>query len=397
VRAETAYFASWACFGPAVATKWPYLADSIAAIGAATTETTEALPGYGAELIRQRAHAVALHDKPDTEPEDAMASALFASNPLRKAQHALGDAQAERTSASILAMVHAAAQADPTSGAATLAQWRGITEEGRTSFLHAHPASDRTDLDGAALQFATRRLLRLPLPGLENAPACGYCRAALDPYGDHCDTCKGLIHQRELRHHTVNERAVLAPARQARLPAKIEPPKLVEGSNARPADTGIAYGHCFGEGIHACYDVVGCGSAVDTYAAAATARVGGAMEAAVARKLRNARKLDATKVVIPLAFTSQGGLHTNWQVTYTQWAERWASVGPGREGGNTNGLIRRWMSVASTTIQRAQHRMTLNLMEASGRLGPHGVVPREWHEPTVLEPLAERCIAPPGG
>jgi hypothetical protein len=121
------------------------------------------------------------------------------------------------------------------------------------------------------------------------------------------------------------------------------------------------------------------------------------MAAAVARKLRNTRTLGHTLVVVPLAFDSQGVLHPNWKLTYEEWAERWMSVGQGREGGDGSALVRRWMCVASTTIQRSQHRMTLALIEASARAGPHRLVPCEWRPPTAAQLLAERCIAPPGG
>ena len=60
------------------------------------------------------------------------------------------------------------------------------------------------------------------------------------------------------------------------------------------------------------------------------------MQAAVNRKLRNARRLRGTVdlVVIPMAFRrpalvtrveSQGGLHPNWRTTYLEWAKIWAS------------------------------------------------------------------------
>ena len=51
------------------------------------------------------------------------------------------------------------------------------------------------------------------------------------------------------------------------------------------------------------------------------------MQAAVNRKLRNARRLSGTVdlVVIPMAFESQGGLHPNWRTTYLEWAKTWAS------------------------------------------------------------------------
>ena len=51
------------------------------------------------------------------------------------------------------------------------------------------------------------------------------------------------------------------------------------------------------------------------------------MQAAVNRKLRNARRLRGTVdlVVIPMAFESQGGLHPNWrtEITVTK-GVRWA-------------------------------------------------------------------------
>ena len=51
------------------------------------------------------------------------------------------------------------------------------------------------------------------------------------------------------------------------------------------------------------------------------------MQAAVNRKLRNARRLRGTVdlVVIPMAFESQGGLHPNWRTTNLEWAKTWAS------------------------------------------------------------------------
>ena len=68
--------------------------------------------------------------------------------------------------------------------------------------------------------------------------------------------------------------------------------------------------------------------------------VGGAMNFGVKRKLRNARRLDNDKVVIPLAFTSQGALHANFRTSYEMWAVHWASCEEGRNADAQGALVR---------------------------------------------------------
>ena len=159
----------------------------------------------------------------------------------------------------------------------------------------------------------------------------------------------------------------------------------MDGTAGRPADTGIAYGHGMGEGKYVCYDVVGVGSSVEQYITASADRVGGSFEAAVARKLRGARTLTGDLIVVPMPFNSQGGLHGNWKETYRQWALRWLAVvcvshsAAGRDDADdASFLVRNWMGVASTAIQLAQFRLTARMLEAAGRLGPHGVEPLAW-------------------
>jgi hypothetical protein len=397
-RARSAYFSSWAAVGPAIASKWPHLRPSIASI-TATTTPPGSLPEYASALAAQRAYAADLHDTATTEPTEAMGNVTFVSDAYGGVQKRLGEAEAKRARVEITNLVHTAAAADPVSGPATLAQWAGTTEEGRVSFLHAHPGP--LALPPAALSHAVRRLLRLPVAGFASGGCvgkCGYCKAPLDAFADHADVCPGLIHQRELRHHYVNEKAVLAPARQAKLPAKLEPSRLVSGSNSRPADTGIAYGHGFGDDLHVCYDVVGVGSSVES---CLSTQEGGSFKAAIGRKLRGARALDGGLVIVPMPFNTQGGFHQNWQETYRQWAARWAVVAGAARGKDddvdTSSLVRHWMAVASTAVQHAQFRLTARLQEAAQRLGPLGVEPREWRPPTRVEILARPCTAPPGG
>ena len=105
-----------------------------------------------------------------------------------------------------------------------------------------------------------RRLLRLPLRGLTAGALCG-CGTAVDPFGDHVDSCRDLQGFRGKRHDTVNSHSVFATARAAYLAPEIEPPKLNEDDNGRPADTLVPHGleEVFGH-RQVCYDVVGVGS-----------------------------------------------------------------------------------------------------------------------------------------
>ena len=165
--------------------------------------------------------------------------------------------------------------------------------------------------------------------------------------------------------------SVLAPARQACLPAEPEKAHLIEDSNGRPADTYIPYGleDIFGS-RPVCYDVVGVGSAVEQYLAQACQGIGGAMNFGVKRKLRGTRRLDSNKVVVPMPFTSQGALHANFRTSYEMWATHWATCGEGRNADAQGALARVWMSQASAVVQMAQNRLTRKLVEMLLSINP---------------------------
>ena len=115
-------------------------------------------------------------------------------------------------------------------------------------------------MHGSTIEFAARRLLRLPIPGLLRGSLCR-CKEQIDEFGDHADTCILLHGERCNRHHMVNRVGVHSSALQACLPAQIEAPHLNDDNNGRPADTLIPYGlePIFGK-REACYDVTGVGS-----------------------------------------------------------------------------------------------------------------------------------------
>ena len=225
----------------------------------------------------------------------------------------------------------------------------GLSSDGRSAFLHVTPKHWIQMLTGLQLEFAVRRLLRLPLrnvPGL----TCS-CKETLDAFGDHADVCRHQYGERSKRHNHVNHHALAPPARQAKLFPNSEAPGLVEDSNGRPADIGIENGHEFGPNVTACYDVVGCATNAKTYVEKAGRYKDGGLVSSTSRKLSNAIKLRVAAkelVIIPMAFDTQGGLHPNWRKTFEGWAERWASQGEGRTKGLQGAVVRSW-------VQRAAH------------------------------------------
>ena len=123
---------------------------------------------------------------------------------------------------------------DQQAGLALQGWHNSLSVDGRTAFLSSKPCSWQSSLTNPALGFAMRRLLRIPLIGCKGKCACG---KALDPYGDHADSCYLLVGMRTRRHNIVNDEGCMAPARQAGLTPTAEEPGLVEDSNGRPADT----------------------------------------------------------------------------------------------------------------------------------------------------------------
>jgi hypothetical protein len=188
--------------------------------------------------------------------------------------------------------------------------------------------------------------------------------------------------------------AVLATARQACLPAEPEKSHLNEDDNGRPADTLIPYGleDTFGAGRLVCYDVVGVGSAVEQYLVQACQGVGGAMNFGVKRKLRSTRRLDNDKVVVPMPFTSQGALHSNFRASYEQWAAHWATCGEGRGADTQGALVRVWMSQASAVVQMAQNRLTRRLVNTLRSVNPRSGEPMKALRPLQLIELEGQYV-----
>ena len=284
---------------------------------------------------------------------------------------------------------------DNTSTLRSLAQWKGTLCPGRALFVGAPTFDQRTYLSGSTIEFAARRLLRLPIPGFVKGALCR-CKEPIDEFGDHADTCVLMQGERSKRHHFVNNIAVHSTALQACLPAEIEAPHLNEDNNGRPADTLIPHGleAIFGK-RNACYDVTGVGSGVQQYLDAACLNVGGAMTFGINRKLRSTRVLEDDKVVIPLPFESQGGLHENWRITFKQWVTCWAGCGEGRGLHEQGQLVRCWMVKAATAVQISQHRLTCRLASLLRSTDPRSGVAVWGRQPMRLVDLhAQRVQAP---
>ena len=72
-------------------------------------------------------------------------------------------------------------QEERTAKLRTLAQWKGTLASGRTVFLSASTSDRRTYMHGSTIEFAARRLLRLPIPGLLRGSLCR-CKEQIDEF-----------------------------------------------------------------------------------------------------------------------------------------------------------------------------------------------------------------------
>ena len=170
----------------------------------------------------------------------------------------------------------------------------------------------------------------------------------------------------------------------------------MEDSNGRPADIGIENGHGFGPNVTACYDVVGCATNANSYVEKAGRYKDGGMAFSTSRKLSNAIKLRVAAkdlVIIPMAFDTQGGLHSNWRKTFEGWAERWASQGEGRTKALQGAVVRSWVAMASMEIQRAQFFLTEQVRK-SVEDHVHGGIPHAWR-PLGAEDFGSELVACP--
>jgi hypothetical protein len=388
ILAKSAYLASWAAAAPLIARRWPHLAEDIAALA-----QNEHPHDYGNDIAAQRRYCL---DQLELEPILRDLSFAPASDLEQAAvhawQHRFATAEAERAETLLDAYVaKATLSADD---ATQLMAWRNsLKSDGRSAFLHAAPTRWYKPLNSDELEFAVRRLLRLPLQAL-GGTKCS-CGAIIDQHAEHADICPHQIGERHNRHTHVNKKAVEAPAAQVKLSPQTEAPGLIEDTNGRPADTGIAHGHGFGDNIVACYDVVGCGTCAPSYVEQSARYAGGVWEKAAAKKLRNARRLHGAKelLIIPLAFETQGALHPNWRVTYESWARRWATMGEGRTRARQGMLVRGWIANASVAIQRAQFHLVYR-MRANAKAYAHGAMPHDWRTPDA-DDVDAQCVAWP--
>ena len=372
-----AYFCSVAAFAPACVRRWPHLKPAFdkASIDPTPSDPNElSIPDSSDTTPADWSWVKDLHTQRrficnELDLEDTLGELQFShGGPHLKHFQSLcgskdGAFRRRLLDTSIndsLVSSHASSQ-DDVATLRTLAQWKGTKCVGRCMFTCAPTFDARTYLSGPVLEYSMRRLLRLPIPGFVNGALCR-CKESVDEFGDHADFCILMQGERGKRHHTVNSIAVHTSALQACLPSEIEAPHLTEDNNGRPADTLVSHGlePVFGKRA-VCYDVTGVGSSVEQYLVAACNNVGGAMTFGIARKLRSTRKLENDKVVVPLPFESQGGLHENWRITFKQWASHWSGCGEGRGLNEQGQLVRVWMIKAATVVQIAQHRLSTRL------------------------------------
>ena len=380
--AKTAYLASWADAGGRICERWPHLAPDTNALDRMHTDTPPTSE-YAMDLYIQRRYCCSIlgleamlseelrftrsRSKADIDSPDANATQTW--------QRRLGAAEAALVKDAIAGSVAQQSNALEQQQALPLQAWlKSLETDGRAAFLHCVPNAWTRSLSNRQLEFAVRRLLRLKLRNVEGT-ICA-CGATLDGFGDHADSCPTLVGMRSNRHDRVNVEGIGAPAKQTGLAPTFEHKGLVEDTNGRPADTCIRSNHGFGRDVTACYDCVGVGTCAATYVQAAARWKGGAMQAAVNRKLRNARRLRGTVdlVVIPMAFESQGGLHPNWRTTYLEWAKTWASRSEAeRPRWRQFLMVQSWIARTSLVIQREQY-LLIDHMITCGSRRTHGNV-----------------------
>ena len=399
---QFSYIASLEDFGHACCSRWPHIREALASAGIG--DTSDLNPEHlsltpDGEVSRaawmrcidhQRRHIIANYTPPqELDFRNMFNTSTFTEGPILKGKHQelLSKLDSRWRRQGVEALVGEELAFAESAGADVITRqrhsvwWQETASDGRCNWTRVPTANKRHYLTGPELEFATRRLLRLPLRNFCAGHTC-MCGKAVDAFGDHPDCCPLLQDQRSRRHHRVNAVAVHAIARQAGLQAEIEAPHLNADNNGRPADTAVPFGleNTFGNRV-VCYDVVGIGSAVEHYLESACSNVGGAMAFGIKRKLRSTRLLSDDKVVVPLPFTSQGSLHSNFRDTYVQWAEYWAGLEEGRSENMQRNLVYTWVTQASATVQKAQWRLTQRLAALLQTTNPKSGQIMTWLQP----------------
>ena len=268
-------------------------------------------------------------------------------------------------------------------------------------------------LGAADFAIALRRRLRLPFPTLRAAPGAavptcpatfvrggaeagtrGVCGAALDPYGDHCDSCPGLKGLRTAAHHEVRD-ALWSVMRDAKLQPRWEPELgrewaaeglLSGGSADRPADVYVPGGqHGLGRtaaeaGLGVCIDVTRRGRQAPTYLQSPAATV-----FAAARAVKEGRTASLPPGYFVYALPFSGGgcfdevpLRRLLRGAAEHYGSRVGSRGggavPGGCGGQDallEGAAAWWLPRMSVALQRGSARLVTGIL-SSDREGRGG-------------------------
>lgn len=362
-RARTALLASYAATGPDIAGRWPHLADAVRALALpidTADDGSHPLAALHSALAEQLSYVTETLELP----------AINFVQPVWGLQGKIAAAEAPRARGALTGSI-------PAADRLARAHWTSTQLDARVAFASACPS--KFSLSANDLRFALRRLLRMPLRDCAGL-RCS-CGTMLDPYGDHVDVCPHLAGARTERHDYVNQIAVFGVAKRALLPAAHEPRGLVPGTLERPADTSISFGHGWDDGCVALLDVCAVGSATPAHVDANLAQPQGALGAAVRRKL--ARRCPASTVLIPLAFETQGGLHSNWRECYRRWGVRLEGI----SGLPASVFVRQATQTVSCAIQRAQARLTRKCLYAAARIDPRtGRVVSGWEPPDPAMP-----------
>jgi len=379
---ESAYAASWASSAPLIMKRWPGLTDGITSIPG--TDSSGAEKSFVGELAEQLTYCStnlgqdlsASFDAPETPTETAPPDDT-PSLPQATVQKRLASAVTTKLVCALKNKIEVHTDAHPADLGPKI--WYGsLVGTARSAFLHCVPTRGHRPLSGDELQFAMRRLLRLPLRQLDNLRRCS-CGTPLDPFGDHADACPDQRGERSRKHDFVNEHCVYNVARSAGLHASIEQGQLIPGTQYRPADTCIRYGHGLGDGLIACYDVVQTGNTAPSNETIAARYPGAMLDEAFNRKVRALarRSAHSNLISVPLPFDSQGALHETWVGTYENWAHRYTSFGPNAtlpdqaKARLRGAFVRRALAATSLYVQRSQFLLVQRMCRlASARV--HG-------------------------
>jgi len=285
-------------------------------------------------------------------------------------QHSLTMAAAPAAYAEV---AEARLREDPDSPAAA-ARFQARAEFGAVAFSAALPLGGRASLAGEELVWTYRQQLRLPIPGFVGGSRCPRCAsAALDVYGDHADECKGEgMPGLHIRAHDQVRDTVYAMARRAGVrDARIEPQRLVEGTQERPADVllpgSLGLGEAHQRGMVCCLDVVRVNSLALSYIGQRPLR--GPVEAAVRAK---DRRTGLPQHIFAYGFgvSSLGFIHERRGRAVLAALAAHRSGGAGAPEGAGEALAaQQWLPMLSVAVHRGSYLRTRALLGDAAGVG----------------------------